>query len=52
VIDGAEVAFATRPTTDANGYAKITLPSAMSSGLHTIVVWTEGSKAWAGYAVV
>ena len=52
VIDGTEVAFATRPTTDANGYAKITLPSAMSAGLHTLVVWTEGSKAWAGYAVV
>jgi hypothetical protein len=52
VIDGAEVSFSTRPTTDANGYAKITLPSAMSAGLHTLVVWTEGGKAWAGPAVV
>jgi hypothetical protein len=52
VIDGTEVTFTTRPTTDANGYAKITLPSAMSAGLHTLVVWTEGGKAWAGPAVV
>jgi hypothetical protein len=52
VIDGTEVSFTTRPMTDTNGYAKITLPTAMSSGLHTLVVWTEGTKAWAGYAVV
>ena len=52
VIDGSEVTFSTAPTTDANGYAKVTLPSAMAAGLHRVVVWTEGGKAWAGFVVV
>ncbi|RLG81363.1 MAG: hypothetical protein DRO40_09770 [Thermoprotei archaeon] len=44
-IDGSEVTFQTAPKTDANGYAKITLPSAMSTGTtHKILVHT-GFKA-------
>jgi len=49
VVDGKPVSFATAPTTDSNGYAKVTLPSALASGTHRIVVWTEGGKAFAGF---
>jgi len=52
VIDGAEVSFTTAPTTDSAGNATVTLPSPMSSGLHKLVVYTEGGKGWAGYVVV
>ena len=52
VIDGSPVSFTATPTTDSNGYAKVTLPSAMDSGLHRIVVYTAGGKAWAGFVVV
>jgi len=51
VIDGATVSFATEPTTDANGYAKITLPTAIEAGVHTVIVWTGGGKAWSGIVV-
>ena len=44
IIDGSEVSFTTAPTTDGNGYAKITLPSALSEGTHKILVHT-GFKA-------
>jgi len=44
VVDGSEVSFSTTPTTDGNGYAKITLPSALSEGTHKILVHT-GFKA-------
>lgn len=50
-IDGTAVSFTTPPKTDANGYVKITLPTAMSSGKHEIVVST-GKKAFYGVVVV
>ena len=39
-MDGSKVSFATAPTTDANGNASITLPSALSAGVHKIMVNT------------
>jgi len=44
IIDGSEVSFSTAPTTDGNGYAKITLPSALEEGTHKILAHT-GFKA-------
>lgn len=52
VIDGKPVSFTTAPTTDANGKAAITLPSAMTSGTHKVVVYTAGGASWAGIVVV
>jgi len=43
-IDGSKVQFSTPPTTNSDGYAKITLPSALSEGVHSILVHT-GFKA-------
>jgi len=50
-IDGSAVSFQTAPKTDANGYAKITLPTAMASGKHEVVVKTT-KKAWYGFVAV
>ena len=45
IIDGSEVSFQTAPATDGNGYAKITLPSALdTTKTHKILVHT-GFKA-------
>jgi hypothetical protein len=43
-VDGSRVSFSTPPKTDANGYAKITLPSALSAGVHKVLAHT-GFKA-------
>ena len=43
-VDGSKVSFATAPTTDGNGNATITLPSALAAGTHKIMVNT-GFKA-------
>jgi len=43
-IDGAKVQFGTPPRTNSDGYAKITLPSPLSEGVHTILVH-DGAKA-------
>jgi len=45
-IDGSAVKFDTAPTTDANGGATITLPSAMSAGAHQIQVATRFKCAY------
>jgi len=50
-IDGSAVSFSTAPKTDADGYAKITLPSAMASGKHEVIVKTS-KKAWYGFVAV
>ncbi|MEM4451459.1 MAG: hypothetical protein QXF74_05655 [Nitrososphaerota archaeon] len=49
IVDGSPITV--NVTTDSNGYAKITLPSALSSGVHAIAVATS-SKAWGGLVVV
>jgi hypothetical protein len=51
VIDGSAVSFQTAPKTDSNGYAKITLPSAMSPGKHEIVAMTSKKAAYAKVVV-
>ena len=43
-VDGTKQTFSTAPTTDANGKASITLPSALSAGAHKVMVNT-GFKA-------
>jgi len=43
-VDGSKVSFTTAPTTDANGNASITLPSALTAGTHQVLVHT-GFKA-------
>jgi hypothetical protein len=43
-VDGSKVTFTTAPTTDANGKASITLPSALAAGAHQVLVHT-GFKA-------
>lgn len=48
-VDGNDVTVSA--TTDANGYVKITLSSALSSGKHDLVVVT-GKKAFYGVIVV
>jgi len=40
-IDGSKVSFATAPKTDGAGYAKITLPSALSADVHKVLVHTK-----------
>ncbi len=52
IVDGSPVTITPTPTTDANGYAKVTLPSALASGTHRIVVYTEGGKAFAGFVAL
>lgn len=47
IIDGSEMSFTTAPTTDANGYAKITLPSTLGEGVHKILVHTGFKAAYA-----
>ncbi|MEM4489222.1 MAG: hypothetical protein QXK88_10610 [Desulfurococcaceae archaeon] len=49
VIDGSVVSVTA--TTDNTGYAKISLPSALSSGIHAVAVATS-KKAWGGLVVV
>lgn len=49
-IDGEEVTFTTPPTTDDAGKAEVTLPSAMTTGIHEVVV--IAGKGWVGYVVV
>jgi len=39
-VDGSKVSFATAPTTDGNGNATITLPSALAAGTHKVMVNT------------
>ncbi len=51
IIDGSEVSFSTAPTTDANGNATITLPTALSAGKHDLIVKTT-KKAFYGAIVV
>jgi len=43
-VDGTKQTFSTAPTTDANGNASITLPSALAAGAHQVLVHT-GFKA-------
>jgi hypothetical protein len=43
-VDGTKQTFSTAPTTDANGSASITLPSALAAGAHRVLVHT-GFKA-------
>jgi hypothetical protein len=43
-VDESKVSFTTAPTTDASGKASITLPSALSAGVHKVMVNT-GFKA-------
>ena len=50
-IDGSAVSFTTPPTTDGNGYAKITLPSALAEGVHTVQVSTNVKCAYASQYV-
>ncbi|MEM1925383.1 MAG: hypothetical protein QXH44_09980 [Pyrobaculum sp.] len=49
IIDGSSVTV--NVTTDSNGYAKITLPSELSAGVHAVAVATS-KKAWGGLVVV
>lgn len=49
IIDGSSVTV--NVTTDNAGYAKISLPSALSSGIHAVAVATS-KKAWGGLVVV
>jgi len=51
IIDGSAVSFATAPKTDSNGNATITLPSALASGKHEIIVKTT-KKAFYGVVAV
>jgi hypothetical protein len=51
IVDGSAVTFATAPMTDSNGNATITLPTAMSSGKHEIIVKTS-KKAFYGAVAV
>jgi len=50
-VDGSKVSFTTAPTTDSAGNATITLPTALASGKHEIVVKTS-KKAFYGYVAV
>ena len=43
-VDGSKVSFTTAPTTDGAGYAKITLPTALTAGTHKALAHT-GFKA-------
>jgi hypothetical protein len=43
-VDGSKVTFETAPSTDGSGYAKITLPTALSAGAHKVLAHT-GFKA-------
>ena len=43
-VDGSKVTFSTAPTTDGAGYAKITLPSALTADVHKVLAHT-GFKA-------
>jgi hypothetical protein len=51
IVDGSAVTFATAPMTDSNGNATITLPSALASGKHEIIVKTS-KKAFYGAVAV
>ena len=46
-VDGSKVSFTTAPTTDANGNASITLPSALAAGTHKVMVNTGFKAAFA-----
>jgi hypothetical protein len=45
-VDGSKVSFTTAPTTDANGSVTITLPSALSAGVHKVLVHTGFRAAY------
>jgi len=45
-VDGSKVSFATAPTTDGAGYAKITLPSALTADVHKVLAHTGFRAAY------